>query len=200
MKKEQNSVSQGLVITVIIIATALVILGGFIIGLSGPDPYVYGDYTFEYKNGFYYVELNSVYGPQEVPFYHHPSTIDHIPYNSTANSLLRLAQIRGQELKIGLDANYSTDGNMGIAGVEVSKVTSRVLGIQTRSGFTDQIEGFAIYNCELSSPENIVIELRVADQTRIYTQDFCIILEGQTPRELTRVANLLAYRSLGIIR
>ena len=159
----------------------------------------YNGYKFyEDADGFWITKLSTFHGDDDVPFYFHPSEVDNLTYNNSINDYMGFIQRNGGRVLLGLDPNFPERYD-AVAAVEIGKITGRVFGIETRSGFVSSVEELPVHNCSVANPQNFVIELRQGNFTGVESKDFCAIITTEHPRDILKGANLMGYKLLGII-
>lgn len=177
-------------------------VGSLILFWPSPEDTSYNGFEFSQgPDGFYYVEINTAVGDQVVPFYHHPSELEDIPFNQSALTALAIVQNNQGNVKIALDTRFSNDSYVVVAGVEVSKITGKVFYMPTTSAFTEPIANITkYYTCDNASPTSYVVLFNQSDENRIDSIGYCTVLQATTARESVKLANLLVYKALGVMK
>jgi len=90
-----------------------------------------------------------------------------------------------------------------IAATEISKITghSALFRTQTFGALTEESnnKGAPIITCVDATKEKKVIHLKLSDETRISSENNCIILEGQTEEDLIKASDKLVLQLLEIL-
>ncbi len=215
MKKKQKKLgSDEITVGVILLLGILAILG--IIYLPSPleeeneFESEYNGYEFRMtQQGFWAIELSTIYGDEYIPFRNHPSEVDSIPYGNVVDGFNIVNGNQG-EFRLGISPEYSESGLTTIAGIEIVKVTSHVFGLQSSAGVTTEVEetnvteeiaegSDEVYNCSQASEEIYIVELRQGEEQRLTTNGTCTIIESPDGEGLIEGANLFVYLILGII-
>ena len=192
---------ENLIITIVSILIVLAI--GFYLFYSPDDSTLtYNDFNFQRGvDGFYYVELNTMFGDQIVPFYYHPNNLTNIDFNKTALDALRQIQLNDGNVKIAIDAEFKNDSHIIVAGVEISKITGRVFGMPTTSAFTQPIGDVnKSYTCEDANNSSFVILFNKSNEKNIQYTNFCTILNAPNGKDAIMLADLFVFSALGVMK
>lgn len=167
------------------------------------DDLRYNDFEFvQGPDGFYYVELNTALGDQVIPFYFHPSQLEELDFDSNATAALFFAQRRGSEVNIAIDTDFLDDSYIIVAGVEVSKITGRVFGMRTTSGFTEPVQNITrSFSCEnTGGPLNFVVEFKRSNTSFVESSgDYCVIINAVDGMDAVRLADLFVFKAMGVM-
>ncbi len=194
--------------TIIIILLLLFIIGTFSVYLYQKNRYkqVYFDYngfavhktTDKAGNNIYQTEIFLGDNPQPylITTRYSPKDIEDIDvYNNLKEDLIK------KEIYITMDSNSSAVSVL--AATEISKITGNMLlyNIPTHGALISPVEGKnnTIKTCEDVTQDQAIILLKQTDQSKIYSQDGCIIIEGKDEFDLIKVANRLILTLLGIM-
>lgn len=194
----------------IIVITLIILLVIGIVSLVSYQKYKYKDIYFNYNgfnihkvntgNGvFYYIKmfLESSAQPLVISTRHDPRTLENISVRGNLKD-----PIIKNNLYISFDKE--TTGVSVIAGMEISKITgnSFLYNIPTSGAMIERIEGknITIKNCNDVDDNVGVIWLRLSNETRIYNENNCIIIEGTNEYELIRGADRYILTLLGIMK
>lgn len=190
----------GLLIFIVLIAAAF--YGFNALNKTETNSLVYNGFEFvQGPDTFYYVELNTAIGDSMVPFYYHPKDLENLSFDQNITNELFFAQRRNSNVKIALDTEFLDDPYIVVAGVEISKITGRVFAMQTRSGFTSEVENITnIFSCEDANNQTFVIELRKGEDNRAVSNGSCAILYATSGREAVKMADLFVYKTLGVMK
>lgn len=106
-----------------------------------------------------------------------------------------------KEIYITMDSESSAISVL--AATEISKITGNLFlyKIPTHGALTSLVEGKnnIIKTCNDVTQDQAIIYLKQAKQSRIYSQEGCIIVEGKDEYDLIRVANRLILTLLGVM-
>jgi hypothetical protein len=167
--------------------------------LNNTNNVVYNNFTFTFKEGFWYTEVKVDYFYDEkefeVPFYYNPYEVQDIEMRRGLEYLF----MDKPYMLIAVDPDY--DPQAVIAGTEISKILGKVWFKKVQAGLTRAVEGsdFPVITCQNISKDRRVIELRLGNETKIFQEEGCIIVQGTDEEELVRAADRLAYRLLKIM-
>jgi len=64
---------------------------------------------------------------------------------------------------------------------------------------SEEYEDKDVVKCEYATDANTIIFVTLGEETRIYGDGYCIVVEGTDEDELIRAADRLAYHLLGIM-
>jgi hypothetical protein len=168
------------------------------------DPF-YNGYIFNQsiESGLWNVIVKVPKGDVYLEFYYHPQQVENYSYNSNITKDMANIILRKGKFFIGYDVNLSDKGVAAIAGSEVSRITGKVFGIETKSGFVDSVEDDAIpvINCSIANYKNMVLEFRLGNETKIvYDDNYCIVIYAETLEDTVKLADFLDYKLLGVIK
>lgn len=171
----------------------------------------YGPSSFEY-NGFevIYVDLGNgpiyklkvffkdVTQPSFINLRSDPRVVDDISLDLNRTELLTK-----RRLYITMHPTNLTSTSV-LAGAEISKIVGNryLFGILTSGAVTSSVPGknALIKTCNDVNQSDGIILLSLSNQTRIYNDNGCVILEGVTEENLIEAANLLDLYLLGVIK
>ncbi len=88
-----------------------------------------------------------------------------------------------------------------LAATEISKITSNLIlySIPTHGAFTSPSKDWPVKTCSNVNENQAIVFLKQSDQSRIYSENGCIIVEGKDEYDLIRVANKLVFTLLGVM-
>lgn len=204
--------------TIIALVIFLLVVGGIVAGLMIDrntkktaiiNEYVrpYNGYEFNKDaNGHWITIMHTVSGDKKIPFYYHPEELLDLEYDSKINEMLSIVHRNGGTFTVAYGAELTNPdipgtGMPAIAGLELSKMALYVFGMQTSAGFTDEIENttFNVVSCDNASLRNYVVEMRLGDENKLYSKDYCAVMEVKTLNDTIRLADLFAYKITGVI-
>lgn len=190
------------IIGVIII---LIILGGFLYFASknkifDKDTFIFEDeYPVKKVGDFFY--LQGYIGPNEDPFYigltTDPRTIKDIPSDST----LRDALLYNAKF-----VYVVMEPNMGAKAVKIFSNIQNVIqpffGITTKAVIENKTgtDTLLINTCNNYNHFQKIILLKIGDETKMYSINNCIILEGETEQDLVRASEKLTLQLFGVLK
>lgn len=155
------------------------------------------------KNGvFYYIKLflEGSNQPLIISTKNDPRTLENISIKDNFKEIKEA--IMKNNLYVSFDKD--TTGVSIIAGIEISKITgNRVLyNIPTYGAMIEEIneKNITVKNCEDVNDKTGVIWLKLGNETKIYNNNGCIIIEGTSEYELIRGADRFILTLLGIMK
>ncbi|MFH1211048.1 MAG: hypothetical protein V1645_03970 [archaeon] len=191
----------------------IIVLGAFIIFLVFNQKVTPG--TSKYYNGF------DTFDVQQVDSQHGPTykTIIYLngntnPYNiytryspeetEDMNFEFNLSSkvVGKKEVFITLDPFANLTGETTLAALEIDKFidNSYLFSTPVNSAFTQPYQNYTIKNCEDANETSGVILLQTGPETKAYSQGNCVVLQGATQPDITRLADGLIFRMLRIVR
>ena|SRR3989344_1931463 len=92
-----------------------------------------------------------------------------------------------------------------IAAAEISKIigNSYFFALPTHGALTSQPKGknnLTIKTCEDVTKTTSIIYLKIAAQTKIYSEEDCVIIEGKDENDLIKAADRLSLTLLGVMK
>ncbi|MBT4174868.1 hypothetical protein HOE07_04285 [archaeon] len=109
--------------------------------------------------------------------------------------------INDQEIYIVINPNAGLSSKATIAALEIDKIIDNQFfyNIPVSSAMTEEYGEYPIVTCDMANDEYSVIYLGVADETAVYVDGYCIIVEGADEDDLIRAADRLSLHLLGIM-
>lgn len=172
-----------------------------------PDSYIYNGFVFQKGSDAWYSSMILGNNSYNVSFVYGPKEVDYIDVQPEVNDII----LNAEEILVTTNPNYSS--RVGQAQIEIVKITSPrtsnfgVLNIPTFATVTylpeDAIgysEDFPTATCENATENRTVINLILGNDTRIYKEGFCVIVEGETEKKIVEASDRLVYNLLGIIK
>lgn len=106
-----------------------------------------------------------------------------------------------KEIYITMDSKASAVSVL--AATEISKITGNyfLYGIPTHGALSEPIEGkkIEVKTCADVTEDQAIILLKQGDESKIYSDNGCIILEGKDEYDLIRLSNKLIFTLIGIM-
>ena len=182
-----------------------------------PNEYEYNGFTFSKvrlesapKLVFHQLRVyngNSVY---ELPFRNGPESLESIPVTNLSVAWLKSAT-ESENYNILAKSVYLTfspklsGGDLAIAGGEIAKVlgTSNygIYKIPTGGAVTESIEGknSIVRTCNNATRDMGIILLSIGNETKVYSDKDCVIVQGTNYVNLIKAADRFIYELLGIL-
>ncbi|GEM_PF-843994 len=178
-------------ITAFLMASSILMFAGN----KPSSPYVFNKHHFEHKNNLWVTKING----QEKTFYYFPSMLTSINCTPLAKDrvlnskyvLITFDPVNDSQYMLqAMDAvRFSLFNALSSQNVQVG------MGIVHESPFYN----LTVINCSESSQYIPVVELRKGNETRIFMNDSCIILEATTPAEMLAVGDRFLYSIYGVM-
>ena len=126
-----------------------------------------------------------------------PASLEDIPL--TGNLAQRLTN--DEAVFITIDPNQDLKGKTVVAVYELINVIDNELLYNTvvYTAVSEEYEDKDVVKCEYATDANTIIFVTLGEETRIYGDGYCIVVEGTDEDELIRAADRLAYHLLGIM-
>ena len=195
---------------------ALVFLGillaaGVYVFFSEPTTAVLDNYL--YSNGestFNVTKLSNIesfitlyVGKDETPYMinmrNDPLSLEDIPVEGTINTRI----FGDEEVYITINPHANLSSKVTIAALEIDKVIDNqyLYNIPVHSAMTlANEEGYPVKSCYDGTDSSTVIWLTLGSETKVYTDEYCIIVVGTDEDEIIRAADRLSYQLLGIMK
>lgn len=137
----------------------------------------------------------------EIYFHYTPQEVEYIPSlqnsnnDSTAPNLIMDANL----IYITTDPNYPASVILG--GVEISKILGNIYKKQVKSALTkpDNRTNAPVKTCDDIGPGIRIIHLKLGNETRIYSDNGCVVVEGVTPLDVVKASEKLTFELLKIM-
>jgi len=181
---------------ILIIPIILLLIAG-----CSQNKYTYNGYTIT-KHEFGWAA--TVYaGQKEQPYivylHYGPKEVDKINSETVKDKILNSKQIY-------TTFNPSMPGApTALAVIDIVKVTGTnpewgIFKIPTQAAITEPDGINEVKTCKDATNETSVILLKLGDETKIYPEDYCIIIQAENEEDIIKASNRLVYELLGIIK
>lgn len=199
--KERIKVMERQSITLLVIL--MLVLAGFVAVyfLLKPKPY------FEYENLRIYPVS---YG--NMMFYSIPLNFKVLDEDFQSNIILRTNPVDIENLsysvnssmfgmaRIGFTMDPELSSRAFIAAQETGKL-SQTLGIPTFYGVTKENEkGVEILDCSNSTENFRIVRMEIGNETKVFSDNYCIIIQGENYDEMTMASDKLAFEWIKAMR
>lgn len=129
-----------------------------------------------------------------------PRTVKDIPSKETIrDTLLRNTKVIHITMDNNLNAN-AVKASLTIQGVTQHKGLFNIPTYGAVTANITDIKGLNVKTCEDANPYQKIILLKLGEETKIYSINDCIILEGQTEEDLVRASEKLVLQLLAILK
>lgn len=182
-----------------------VVLGGIILGVvvkekiaSKADSFEWSDFTV-YKTrlegttvDFYFIPIQVAGGQKgNMMFRSDPRAVENISLDIDEELFKRISMIW-----VTTDPEYDSDAV--IAAGEIGRLTAGV-SIPTDYALISEVGEFPKITCEDATKTIRVIDIRLGNETRVYAEDNCIIVEADSNNGMIEAADKLAYHWLEML-
>jgi len=135
-----------------------------------------------------------------ISFRNNPKDLENITIDNNISDILFKKDVK--ELYITMPSNASSLSV--IAATEISKIVGNqyFFNLPTHGALTSPVEGkdVPVKTCNDVSTNMSIILLKIGPESKIYSQNGCVILEGNNEYELIRDANRLVLTLLNIMK
>ena len=175
---------------VIISSTFAVVFYGFSPGTSRLE---YNGFSLAKKNDFWTASINK----KEASFGYFPTDVEDINISSDVTGRIR----NTLEVDATSDINSTYKESIAFAQYNLAQTLNYHFNIYLRQGFTSQNEYNApVILCKNSTKSVPVVYFRNSNQTRVFIENDCIIIEFRNDYDLIRSKDRILYGLFGIIR
>ncbi|MDP6642274.1 MAG: hypothetical protein QGF74_02770 [Candidatus Nanoarchaeia archaeon] len=161
---------------------------------SAPGTYKYGEYEVtRTRQGGYAGYLTTVYindntNPTQINTRHDPQSLENIKVGKNVRESL----LTKKELFLHINDENLT-GLTTVAGLEFNNLIERFYSIPVRYEENK-------YDCSHNLDNRIgIVKLQLGDETKVFVEDSCVVLQGQTEKDLVRAADRTIFFLLGIM-
>jgi len=172
-----------------------------------------GNYIFTVDNRtdnvFHIIHYNANLKPYAVPFHYGPKELRTIPMESglmdkivydTSKGKTGIKKLIYITMEPGMEEK--TEHRSTVALLTIARITGQndaaVYYIQTQGASNEKIEGVPYITCDDASWGTGVIEFRLGDENKIYSEGDCVILEAVDGEGLVKVGERLTYLLLKV--
>ncbi len=186
---------------IIIVIIVLVLgLGAFYLYNSFNDKSVFkynGYYIYQTAPTVYNIEffLKNDANPHYISIRYDPRKLDYIPVEQGLKQ-----RVLREEVYITLSPNLTSESVVGVA--EIAKVIGNqfLFNIPVKTALTYRKEEIPVKTCEDARVKSSVVLLQLAEKTRVYQHNECIIVEGPTEEEIVKASTKFILNILGITK
>lgn len=165
------------------------------------------DFTSHFLQVF--TQENGVTHEKIIPFQYSPKELQNIPLENDIYKKVVGDQTSKTKIFLTQDINLITITNQSsvIAEQEIGKVTGTadygVFKIPTTAAFTYNdgslnLTANQVIDCKYANSKVAVILFQIGDQTKIYSENECVIVQGKDAMDIRRAATKLSYHLLGV--
>ncbi len=196
----------------ILFLIGILLIGGLYVVFSKPTTLVQENY--QYSNGQTtfnvskvsdietYIPLNI--GTLDTIIYtlalrNDPLSLEDIPVEGMVNTRI----FGDEEVYVTINPNANLSSKTTIAALEIDKVIDNdyLYSIPVHSAMTQEnVQGYPVKSCYDATDASTVIWLTLGSETKVYTEEYCIIIVGTNEDEIIRAADRFIYQLLGIMK
>ncbi|MBI5797377.1 hypothetical protein HZA98_00550 [Candidatus Woesearchaeota archaeon] len=200
--------SAGIIVIVLIV---LLLLAGVYVFIQKPTTAVLHNYQYGNGNSIFNVTkvsnsdtritiyVGSDQQPYDLILRNDPLSLENISVSGTVNT--RIFNAKHVFITINPEANLS--GKTTLAALEIDKIIDNPLlyNLSTTSAMTLPNDmGYPEVSCYDATSERSVILLTLGSETQVFTDGYCIIIEGTTEDNIIRAADRFDLTLLGIMK
>lgn len=171
-----------------------------------PEIRVYNGYSFV-KIGNYWqtkIKTKSNIGEREyeIIFHFTPDEVEDIPTEKNIRNESITPFLFMNTEKIYITTNPDYPSSVVIGGVEISKIIGQVFRKKVMGALTKEVSNSnetPIITCDDINDNQRVIYLKLGNETKIYSDNGCIIVLGENPEMLLKASERLAFEILKIL-
>ncbi len=181
----------------------LLLLIIFVAGCFNSNSYEYNGYAVKRHSYGYSITVYSTYSnklneePHIVNLRYGPKDLEDIKVEKSLKETI----LNSDQIYITTNPNES--GKISIATIDIGKVLGTadwgVFKISTSSALTEPFGNITVKTCKDAVDKTTVLYLKTGNETRLYSEDRCIILEGKTEDDVIKLADRLTLNLLGVM-
>lgn len=136
--------------------------------------------------------------PHIIKLRYGPKELENIPIIGDPIPIIQ----QSEQIYITIDPYANLTGKTTIAALEIDKFIDNkyLINKPVNSAFTKPYGNHTVKTCTDAVNQIIIILLKLGDETKIYLEGNCIIIQGQTESDLIRAADRLALYLIGIMK
>lgn len=205
--KEDNK----LLYCVLILVGILVGFGVYILFFNAPKTYVEDNYV--YSNGqemfnVTKVSANESYvlmyvGNDQTPYMvalrNDPVSLEDIPVEGVLNTRI----FNDEQIWLTINPNANLTSKTTVAVLEVDKIIDNpnLYGIPANAAMTlENTYGYPVKSCYDGTDKSTVIFFTIGSETKVFTDEYCIIIVGTDENEIIRAADRFVLTLLGVMQ
>ena len=190
-KQRMIKIILGLVTAFLMASSILMFAGG-----GSNNAYEYNKYRFIRKNNMWYTKING----REIQFYNFPGSIVNISVPKLAKS--RIFSSNYTMITFNPNCTKQMQQAMDLTRFDLTNALFS-MGVKVGQGTTEEnptYKNLQVITCNQSSTYIPVIKLTQGNETKIFMNNTCIIVEAQTPMDMITLRDRLLYSLYGIIQ
>ncbi len=171
-----------------------------------PETKVYNGFTFV-KVGNYWqtkirTERSSGIDEYDILFHFTPDEVEFIPTEKNVRNQTITPYLFMNTKRVYITTNPEYPSSVVIGGVEISKIIGQVFRKEVKGALTRPVNNKSntpVITCDDLNDEQRVIYLKLGNETKIYSDNGCIIVQGEDPIMLIKASERLAFEILKIL-
>lgn len=190
MKEKKEKRRYGLIIFIVLIMIGTSF--GVFIGTTGNSQKVrYNNIVFSFNGNYWMAKINGA----QAAFSFQPKDVESIYMAPGIKGML------ANRLEIDSTSEYNSTANQQIALAQRNiGLTLANYRIYLRQGFTaPNPYNLPVFNCSAATENVPVIYFTLSNETKVFSEDNCIILQASKPAEVEKAKDRLLYSILGVI-
>ena len=197
--KEKNSKKQKkrLAYTLIILLVLSAIYASAYFLKQAKEKQYYNDFLVQKSELGYMTKLYIANNPYLIETKYHPMDVEDIKIDFNPKSVIK----NKQHIYVAIDP-YDTrlTGKTTIAGMELKALIEPFFKTAVTSAFTKEKNNYTLKTCPEQNKTEAVFLLAIGNETKIFKNDNCIILEAITQEDLIKEADAVIFRLLSITK
>ena len=199
---KENNLWIGIVLLILVVVAGVIYFVDFEPQYPKEYQYSNGEISFDVEvlndiDTNIYFTLGSSNEPFVLNLRNDPASLEDI--SVTGNLASRV--IGSQGVFITIDPYTNLTSTTAIAALEIDGVIDNKLlyNKTVASAMTTEYLEYPVITCDMANNDYVVIYLVLGEQTAVYSDGYCIVVEGTDEEELIRAADRLVLNLLGIM-
>src|SRR3989344_4982366 len=186
--------------TIIIIAAVILAISALspLFTMRNPNEYDYNDFKLQKTPTGWITWAYKDEQPYQLQLRHDPRNLENISVDPEIRDLV----LSKPALATTIDPNMTSRAVIGA--IDIANILGRRLGlygIQVIGATTEFANnGTYVINCSDVQENLNVAVLKLGEETKVYLEDSCIILQGETEEDINRAADRFIYQILGVMK
>ena len=175
---------------IILVIVVLVSVAAYYLMKPKPDYFEYGSFKV-YKKMLEGTSVDYYY----IPFKTADGKLNQIAIRNDPRTLGNISFDVSEELWGGISKMWvSSDPNVSYAPIPAGEIGrfAIAIGLDTSYAFSKNAGTYYQMSCDNATSEIRVVDIRVGNETKVYSEGYCIIIEGKDDVEMSKAADRLA--------
>lgn len=168
-----------------------------LITMNNPNEYNYNSFKIQKTPTGWMTWAYKGEQPYQLQLRHDPRTLENITIDEKIGELV----LSKPSLATTVDPNLTSRAVLGA--IDIANILGRRLGlygIQVIGATTEYAnDGTYVINCSDVQENLNVAVLKLGEETKVYLEDECIIVQGETEEDINRAADRLVYHILEVM-